>query len=210
MHFRFTHWSSDSFHCHNSIVSHSLIKIIFTIQHSRSVNLPLLRKVDLQHNWVTLCNATIDLFLPIIGPQTLALKMRETRVSLESVWEHSVRPVEEGSKRPSKSLKGSKLRRTSNLTFLKTGLKLHTKKQCLRLSLRTIEYATNTYKRYFYTFEINQSTFTYGEGKKERPDFYGMFSQSLPISAAFILKMKLPQCNAIGVRTPPDFISSYL
>ena len=92
--------------------------------------------------------------------------MRETRVSLESVWEHSVRAVEEGSKRPSKSLKGSKLRRTSNLTFLKTGLKLHTKKQCLRLSLRTIEYATNTYKRYFYTFKINQSTFTYGEGKR--------------------------------------------
>ena len=31
--------------------------------------------------------------------------------------------VEEGSKRPSKSLKGSKLRRTSNLTFSKTGLR---------------------------------------------------------------------------------------
>ena len=91
--------------------------------------------------------------------------MRETHVPLESVWERLVRAVEEGSKRPSKSLKGSKLRRTSNLTFLKTGLKLHTKKQCLRLSLRTIEYATNTYKRYFYTFKINQSTFTYGEGK---------------------------------------------
>ena len=32
-----------------------------------------------------------------------------------------------------------------------------------------------------------------------------MFSQNLLISAAFtaILKMKLPQCNAIGVRTPP-------
>ena len=131
--------------------------------------------------------------------------MRETHVPLESVWERLVRAVEEGSKRPSKSLKGSKLRRTLNLTFSKTGLKLHTKTQWLRLSLRNIEYATNTYKKYFYTFRINHSTFTYGESNEERPNFYGMFSQSLPISAAFtaILKMKLPQCNAIGVRTPP-------
>ena len=127
--------------------------------------------------------------------------MRETHVPLESVWERLVRAVEEGSKRPSKSLKGSKLRRTSNLTFLKSGLKL----QWSRLSLRTIEYATNTNKKYFYTFRINQITFTYGERKKERPNFYGMFSQNLPIFAAFtaILKTKLPQCNAIGVHTPP-------
>ena len=84
-----------------------------------------------------------------------------------------------------------------------TGHKLHTKKQWLRLSLRTIQYGTNTHKRYFYTFRINQITFTYGERKKERPNFYGMFRQSLLNSAAFtaILKMKLPQCNAIGVRT---------
>ena len=69
--------------------------------------------------------------------------------------------------------------------------------------MRTIDYATNTYKKYFYTFRINQVI--YGERKKERPNFYGMFSQNLPISAAFtaILKIKLPQCNAIGVRTPP-------
>ena len=92
--------------------------------------------------------------------------MRETHVPLESVWERLVRAVEEGSKRPSKSLKGSKLRRTSNLTFSKTGLKLHTKKQWLRLSLRTIEYATNTYKKYLYTFRINQVIFTYGERKR--------------------------------------------
>ena len=86
-----------------------------------------------------------------------------------------------------------------------TGHKLHTKKQWLRLSLRTIQYGTNTHKRYFYTFRINQITSTYGERKKERPNFYGMFRQSLLNSAAFtaILKMKLPQCNAIGVRTPP-------
>ena len=120
--------------------------------------------------------------------------MRETHVPLESFWERLVRAVEEGSKRPSKSLKGSKLRRTSNLTFSKTGLKLHTKKQWLRLSLRTIEYATNTYKKYFYTFRINQVIFTYGERKKKRPNFYRMFSQNLLISATFtaILKTKLP------------------
>ena len=48
-------------------------------------------------------------------------------------------------------------------------------------------------------------TFTQGERKKKRPNFYGMFSQNLPNSAAFtaILKMKLPHCNAIGVRAPP-------
>ena len=36
---------------------------------------------------------------------------------------------------------------TWNLTFVKTGLKLHKKKKWLHLSLRTIEYATNTYKK---------------------------------------------------------------
>ena len=64
----------------------------------------------------------------------------------------------------------------------------------------------NTYKKYFYTFTINKIIFTNGERKKERPNFFGMFSQNLPISTAFIaiLEMELPQCNAIGVRTPPD------
>ena len=145
---------------------------------------------------VTLCNATIGLFLAIIGLKHYHLKC---------VWERLVWAVEEGSKRPSKSLKGFKLPRTSNLTFSKTGLRLLTEKQWLRLSLGIIEYATSTYKKYFYTFRINQITFTYGERKKERPNFYGMFSQNLPISAAFsaILKTKLPQSNAIGVRTPP-------
>ena len=68
--------------------------------------------------------------------------------------------------------------------------------------LNTLQIRT---KKYFYTFRINHITFTYGERKKERPNFYGMFSQNLPNSAAFtaLLKMKLPQCNAIGVRTPP-------
>ena len=101
---------------------------------------------------------------------------------------------------PSKSLKGSKLRRTLNLTFSKTGLKLHTKK--------AIEYATNTYKKYFHPFRINQIIFAYGKKKNERSNCYGMFGQNLPISAAFtpILKMELPQCNAIGVRTPPAYM----
>ena len=37
--------------------------------------------------------------------------------------------------------------------------------------------------------------------KKERPNFNGIFSQNLQISASFaaILKITLPQCNAIGV-----------
>ena len=52
--------------------------------------------------------------------------MRETHAPLESVWERLVSAVKEGSKRPIKSLKGFRLRRTSNLTFLKSGLKLHT------------------------------------------------------------------------------------
>ena len=73
------------------------------------------------------------------------------------------------------------------------------KKQWLRLSLRTIEYATNTYKKYFYTFRINKITFTNSERRKELLNFYGMFGKNLPISAAFITIL-----NAIGVRTPPD------
>ena len=43
--------------------------------------------------------------------------------------------------------------------------------------------------------------------KKERPNFYGMFSQNLPISATFIaiLKITLTQCNTNGVRAPHGF-----
>ena len=116
-----------------------------------------------------------------------------------------VRAVEEGSKRPSKSLKGSKLRRTSNLTFSKTGLKLHTKKTVIAFVLENHRIRYKYVQKYFYTFTINKIIFTNGERKKERPNFYGMFSQNVPISNAFIaiLEMKLPQCNAIGVRTRP-------
>ena len=61
-------------------------------------------------------------------------------------------------------------------------------------------------QKYFYTFRINQSTFTYGERERNGLTFTEC-SVSLPISAAFNarLKMKLPQCNAIRVRTPPGF-----
>ena len=40
--------------------------------------------------------------------------------------------------------------------------------------------------------------------KKERPNFYGMFSQNLPISATFIaiLKITLPQCNTTECAHP--------
>ena len=65
--------------------------------------------------------------------------MRETHVPLESVWERSDRAVEEGSKRPSKFIKGPKLRRTSNLTFSKTSLKLHTKKTAIVFVLENKE-----------------------------------------------------------------------
>ena len=103
----------------------------------------------------------------------------------------------------SKSLKGFKLWRTSNLTFSKTSLKLHTKKQWLGLSLRIIEYPTNEYKTFSYTFRIDQIPFTYGERKKEQLNFPRICSQNLLISAAFttILKMKPTQCNAIRVHT---------
>ena len=40
-------------------------------------------------------------------------------------------------------------------------------------------------QKQIHTFRINQITFTYGGGKKERANFYGMFGQILPISAAF-------------------------
>ena len=39
-----------------------------------------------------------------------------------------------------------------------------------------IEYATNTYEKYFYTFRIYQIIFTYSEMKKKRPNFYGIFA----------------------------------
>ena len=111
--------------------------------------------------------------------------MRETHEPLESVGERLVRAVQEGSKRPSKSLKGSKLRRTSNLTFSKTFSNYILENHRIR---------DKYVQKYFYTFRINQIIFTYVERKKKRPNFYRMFSQNLPISATFtaILKTKLP------------------
>ena len=76
-----------------------------------------------------------------------------------------------------------------------TGLKLQ--------SLRTIEYGTNTCKKYFCTFRMIQIALPYGERNKEWPNFSRMFSQNLPISAAFfaILKIKVPQYNAHRLRS---------
>ena len=121
--------------------------------------------------------------------------------AFESVWSELLKKDESGH---------PNLRKASNYDVhqirpsRKPVLSYILKKQWLRLSLRTIEYAINTYKKYFYTFRINQITFTYGERKKERPIFYGMFSQNLPISATFIaiLKVTLTQFKTIGVRTP--------
>ena len=61
----------------------------------------------------------------------------------------------------------------------------------------------NTQNKVLKTISLKLSS--NGERKKERPNFFEMFTQNLPISLAFIviLKMELPQCNAIGVRTPP-------
>lgn len=79
--------------------------------------------------------------------------------------------VKERWKWPFKSLKGFKLQRTSNLTFSKASLELHTKKHWLHLYLRSIEYVTNAYQKYFCKFRINQISFTYGERKKEQPTY---------------------------------------
>ena len=67
-----------------------------------------------------------------------------------------VRAVEEGSKQPFKSLKGSKLGLTLNLTFLKTGLKLHTKKKTV---IAFVLENHRIHDKYVQT---------------ERPNFYGM------------------------------------
>ena len=53
----------------------------------------------------------------------------------------------------------------------------------------------------------NKSNYIYlwWKGKGTASLFYGMFRQNLRNSAALVavLKMKLPQCNVIGLRTPP-------
>lgn len=57
---------------------------------------------------------------------------------------------------PAKSLEGQKIRRTTKLTLSNTDLKLLAKKQHMRFSLTTKEYARNTLKIYFYKFKICQ------------------------------------------------------
>ena len=65
--------------------------------------------------------------------------MRETHVPLESVWERLVRAVEEGSKRSSKSLKGSKLGRTLNLTYSKSTKNTFTHSEQIKVHLPTVK-----------------------------------------------------------------------
>ena len=154
---------------------------------------------------VTLCNATIGLFLAIIGLKHYHLKCEKHMYrwrAFESVWSELLKKDQSSHpnlwKAPNYDVHQIWPSWNPDSNYIQ-------KKQWSRLSLRTIEYATNTNKKYFYTFRINQITFTYGERKKERPNFYGIFGQNLPIFAAFtaILKTKLPQSNAIGVHTPP-------
>ena len=114
--------------------------------------------------------------------------MRETHVPFESVWSELLKKDQSGH---------ANLWKAPNYDvhqiwpFRKLVSNYILKKQWLRLSLRTIEYATNTYKKYFYTFRTNQITFTHGERKKERPNVYGMFSQNLPIFAALTAILKI-------------------
>ena len=105
--------------------------------------------------------------------------------------------------RPSKPLKGSKLRRTSNLTFLKTWSQITYWKTVIAFVLGNHRICDKYVRKILLHIQNKSIKFTFGERKKERPNFYGMFSQNFPISAAYaaILKMKLPQCDAIGVRT---------
>ena len=101
----------------------------------------------------------------------------------------------------------SNFERLQTMTFIersKTGFKLQSKKQWLRLSLRIIEYATKTCKKYFYTFRINQISCNYGERKKEQHNFYRQVKlcRFPSRSHCHIEKRTLPQCSANGVRKP--------
>ena len=119
---------------------------------------------------------------------------------MNTVGEHLVRAFDQSDHPNPWINKDFKKRRTIHLAFSKIGLKLLTSPQWFRLSLTTNWHCD----KYFNTFKIKQITFNCGGGKKEWPNFYGMFSQNLLISAAFtaIMNLSLPQCNAIRVRTP--------
>ena len=128
--------------------------------------------------------------------------MRETHVPLESVWSELLKKDQSGHPNIWKALNYDvhqiwPSRKPVSNYILKTVISFVLENHRIR--------DRKSKKKYFCTFRINKITFTYGKRKKERPNFNGMFSQNLPIFATFtaILKMKLPQCNAIGVRTPP-------
>ena len=97
-----------------------------------------------------------------------------------------VRAVEEGSKQPSKSLKGSKLRHTSNLTFSKTGLKLHTKKIAFVLENHRIR--DKYVQKILFSFTINKIIFTKGERKKRN----GLTSTECSVKTCQFLPLSSP------------------
>ena len=153
---------------------------------------------------VTLCNAT-GLFLAIIGLKHYHLKSEKYTYRLrafgQSCWRRIKAAIQIFERLQTTTyIKFDLLenRSPSQITYWKNS-------DCV-CPWGTVEYATNTDKKYCYTFRINQITFTYGERKKQRPNFYGMVGQNLPIFAAFtaILKISRPQCNVVGVRTPPE------
>ena len=116
-----------------------MIKIAdLSIQHSRLVYLLLHRKVDLQHDWayigitmVTLCITLHEHdnrpFAAITSLKHYHLKCINTCTVGERLRTFS-QSCERTIKAAIQVLKGFKLRRTSNLTFSKTGLKLHAEK----------------------------------------------------------------------------------
>lgn len=129
--------------------------------------------------------------------------MHKTRVLLKCVRERLVGAVADGSKRPSLPLNGFQLRRTANLTFLKTGLKIHTKNSDRVCPQEPV----NTWHMWIITTHSqNKSNYiSLWWKKKERPNFCGIFLQNLLISTDFTatIKVTLPLCNGIGVRPLP-------
>ena len=119
--------------------------------------------------------------------------MRETHVPLESVWSELLKKDQSSHPNLWKAPNYDVHQIWPSWNPVSSYIQ---KKQWSRLSLRTIEYATNMNEKYFYTFRINQITFTYGERKKEWPNFYGMFRQNLPNSAVFTAILKWSYHNA--------------
>ena len=139
-----------------------MIKIVdFTIQYSRLVYLLLIWKVDLHQDWYDRnnnSNAVWQITLnTAIGLLVKCLKhvyrWRAFGQSCQVRIKAAIQIFE-------------RLQTTTHIKFdLENWPQVTYWKQWLRLSSRTIEYATNTYKKYFYKFRINQSSCTYGKKK---------------------------------------------